>query len=157
MPLVVDGWTLLYYPIFGDRYRALRDEVRRLRSELAPDEYRQHPLVNLAARVRRLVLETVPANPDAADFRLRGNLGGFRRAKEHGLPPGHRLFWTFSNRAKAIIYLYLNDEATLRKEGATTDPYVIFRGLVNRGEIGHDFAANLRRWEQAHSGQDEPS
>jgi hypothetical protein len=87
LPLVVNGWALLYHPVFGDRYRVLRDEVRRLKSELAPEEYRQHPLVKLVAVVRRLILEVVPINPDAADFRLRGDLSAFRRAKGYCLPP----------------------------------------------------------------------
>ncbi len=54
-----------------------------------------------------------------------------------------RLFWVVSVEARTIIFLYLNDKATLRKEGARTDPYTIFKRLVERGEIGADFAANL--------------
>jgi toxin YhaV len=150
LPLVVNGWTLLYHPVFGDRYRALRDEARRLRSDLAPEDYRRHSLVKLAASVRRLVLEIVPTNPDAPDFRLRGDLGAFRRAKGYGLPLRYRLFWIFSNRARVIIFLFLNDESTLRKEGAKTDPYEVFRELIDHGEIGGDFEANLRAWERSH-------
>ncbi len=51
---------------------------------------------------------------------------------------------------RVIIFLYLNDEATLRKEGAKSDPYRVFRRMVDRGEIGDDFEANLTLWERTY-------
>ena len=155
MPLVAEGWTLLYHPVFGDRYRALRDEARRLKRVLPEGDFVEHPLVKLVAAVHRLITVVVPADPNAPEFRLRGDLARFRRAKGHGLPLRYRLLWVFSEQARAIIFLYLNDEATLRKAGAKTDPYAIFRQLVARGELGADFASNLRAWRQAH-GDEQP-
>jgi toxin YhaV len=122
MPLVVNGWTILYGDEFGRRYTELRAEVRRLQKTLPPEEYRRHPTVKLAAGVYRLVNEIVPADPDAPDFRLGRDLSRYRRAKGSGLPPRYRLFWACSSQAKTIIFLYLYDEGTLRKEGAATDP-----------------------------------
>lgn len=151
MSLAVNGWTLLYHPIFGDHYAELRKEVRRLKRELTSEEYVEHPVVKLAAAVYRLVNEIVPRNPDAPEFRLRDELAKFRRAKGHGLPNRYRLFWIFSSQAKVIIFLYLNETATLRKEGARTDPYVVFKRMVDRGEIGSDFDANRTAWEREHS------
>ena len=143
-PPRINGWLMLLHPIFEQRYRSLLADVRRLNNELASEEaYRQHPTVKLTAAVRRLVLEIVPQNPNAREFLLRRPLQHFRRAKKRGLPPRYRLFWVVSVEASTIIFLYLNDEATLRKEGARTDPYTIFKRLVERGEIGADFAANL--------------
>ncbi|MBI2942150.1 MAG: hypothetical protein HYY04_17095 [Chloroflexi bacterium] len=49
-----------------------------------------------------------------------------------------------------MIFLYLNDEETLRKEGTQTDPYQVFRRLVARGDLGPDFESNLRVWQQVH-------
>ena len=34
---------------------------------------------------------------------------------------------------------WLNDENTLRKEGATTDPYQVFASMLARGEIPDDW------------------
>ncbi|MBI3974238.1 MAG: type II toxin-antitoxin system YhaV family toxin [Chloroflexi bacterium] len=150
MPLVVNGWTLLYHPVFGKRYLELRHAARHLKRELSPEQFRQHPTVKLAAAVHRLLIEIVPANPDAPECRLKGELARFRRAKGRGLPPRFRLFWVFSESARSIIFLYLNDEATLRREGAATDPYEVFGRLVARGEIGTDFRANLAAWRRAH-------
>ncbi len=75
----------------------------------------------------------------------------FCRAKGHGLPARYRLFWVGSHQAKAIVFLYLNDQTTLRKAGSKSDPYYVFRGLIARGEIGQDFSSNLAAWEREHS------
>ena len=102
-----------------------------------------HPDVKLLAAVVRIARTIVPADPDHPDFRLRGNLARFRRAKGHGMPSRYRLFWVFSSRARAIVFLYLNDASTLRKQGAKSDPYERFSAPARRGEIGPDFEANL--------------
>ena len=99
--------------------------------------------MKLLAAVVRLVETIVPADPDHPDFRLVGDLGRFRRAKGRGLPARYRLFWVFSSRARAIVFLYLNDASSLRKAGAKSDPYARFSDLVRRGELGADFDANL--------------
>lgn len=149
-PSTYHGWRVLAHPVFQRRYTELRDEARRLRQSLSPHEYRQHPTVKLTAALYRLMTEIVPENPDAPEYRLSGSLSRFRRAKGRGLPPRYRVFWTFSTRARVIIFLYVNDEASLRKEGDKHDPYAIFRRLVERGEIGDDFAANYAAWQTAH-------
>jgi toxin YhaV len=58
------------------------------------------------------------------------------RAKGPGLPDRYRLFWVFSEAARTIIFLYLNDEASLRKAGAKSDPYAVFGRMVARPEVG---------------------
>jgi len=150
-PSLINGWQVLALPRFSERYAALRREAQRLKDQVSPQEYVRHPAVKLAGAVHRLITQIVPDNPNAPDFRLRGELSTFRRAKGHGLPQRYRLFWIFSERNKTIIFLYLNDEETLRKEGAGSDPYAVFARLVARGEIGADFAANLASWRR-HAG-----
>jgi len=61
----------------------------------------------------------------------------------------HRLFYTFSSVERVIIPLYLNDADTLRKSGARSDPYEIFKRMVRRGEVGSDFEANWMEWVSA--------
>ena len=120
-----------------------------LRAKLSEEEYRRHPDVKLLAAVQRAVTDIIPANPNAAEFRLRGDLGNFRRLKKRGLPERYRLFYTYSSRAKAIILLYLNDANTLRAQGSSNDPYVVFNGLLARTDIGPDFHANWAVWVKA--------
>lgn len=152
MPLVINGWTLLYHPVFGARLRALRDRVKRLKATRSDGEFDQHPDVKLLAVVNRLVTKTVPADPNARDFLLKAGLAKYRRVKGHGLPDRYRLFYLFSEQMKTIVFLYLNDSGTLRKERAKTDPYEVFTDLVRSGKIGADFDENLRQWNAAHAG-----
>lgn len=134
-----NGWLVLLWPAFADRYEELRAEARRLKASLSPDEYTRHPTVKLAAAISRLVREIVPRDPNAAEFRLKGTLSTFRRAKGHGLPPRYRVFWVFSSHHKIIIFLYLNTAGVLRKEGDKNDVYAVFERILRRGEIASDF------------------
>ncbi len=113
-------------------------------------DYELHPEVKLLAAVHRLITSLIPADPNARDFRLEDDLSKFRRVKKHGLPERFRLFYTFSSVQRVIIPLYLNDSETLRKRGAASDPYEIFKRLVRRGEVGSDFEANWKEWGRLH-------
>lgn len=115
-------------------------------------DYARHPDVKLFLALRRIIQDTVPADPQHRDYRLTGALAKFRRTKGRGLPRRYRLFWAFSEQARTIIVLYLNDESTPRRAGDRRDPYVIFKSLVDAGSIGEDFEANLRTWRRAHRG-----
>ncbi len=148
-PALINGWLVLALPEVERRYAEIRRRVVELRGRLAEEDYVQHPTLKLFASVRRLLTSTIPADPDAPEFKLEGSLSKFRRAKKHGLPPRYRLFWVFSSRLRVIIVLYLNDETTLRKEGARSDPYRVFQRMIDRGEVGADFEANLRLWRKA--------
>jgi toxin YhaV len=149
----INGWLVLFGFEFARSYEKLRAEVRTLKNALPPDAYRQHPTVKLFAHLRRFVREIVPSNPNAPDFMLEGDLARFRRGKGYGLPERYRIMWAFSSQRKVIIFLYLNDETTLRKAGASTDPYEVFRRLLQQGRIGANFEANYRTWLDANPGQ----
>ena len=135
----INVWLTLYHPVFLRRYRALSATVRELKERLPEEDYREHPTVKLFAAVRKLIGEIVPADPNAREYRLRKPLERHRRAKKRGLPARYRLLWVFSTTEKFILFTYLNDGATIRKEGAATDPYSVYEQMVKRGEIGDDF------------------
>jgi toxin YhaV len=40
-----------------------------------------------------------------------------------------------SNPLAVVIYAWLNDEDTLRKEGSRTDVYEVFKRMLERGEV----------------------
>jgi toxin YhaV len=150
-PRTFHGWTLLFNEPFTTRYGDLSARARSLREQLGDgDEYARHPDVKLFAAVRALVFDIVPREPDHPAFRLRDDLRKFRRVKGRGLPSRYRMYFVFSERLKVIIFLYLNDAKSFRKEGSSNDPYVIFRGLVQRGQLGADFDANYEVWRAAH-------
>ena len=86
--------------------------------------------------------DLVPANPDAPEFRLGKTLGPenthWRRVKK-GMPDRYRLFFRFaSSPVKVIVYVWFNDEDTLRKAGSKTDVYQTFRRMLSRGVIPRD-------------------
>ena len=50
-----------------------------------------------------------------------------------------RLFFRFSTAHRAIIYAWLNDASTLRKAGAPTDPYTVFKRRLDAGDPPGDW------------------
>jgi toxin YhaV len=139
---VRNGWTLYYHPAFAAQLDLLTDEVARLKQ--GPDR-EQHPKTKLLDRILRLVLQEIPRDPGAPEFRLGKTLGKgyghWRRAKFMGR---FRLFFRFSSKVKAIIYAWVNDENTMRKADSVTDPYAIFKNRLLRDEPPDDWADLLR-------------
>ena len=146
--MIENGWRLYYFSLF----KAALDELEAFVTELAekdPKGYRTHPKTKLLASVYRAVTEMVPANPDAPEFRLGKTLGSantnWRRVKK-GMPDRYRLFFRFaSNPVKVIVYVWFNDEDTLRKVGSKTDVYETFKRMLARGAVPtdiHDLLAN---------------
>jgi toxin YhaV len=97
--------------------------------------YQQQPLAKLLFAVQRLIFDAIPRNPNAAEFRQGNTLGvknrQWFRAKFH---QRYRLFFRFSSTEKVIVYAWMNDERTLRKAGAKTDPYHVFCEMLEAGD-----------------------
>ncbi len=132
------GWNLFKFRPFAQRLKALTQDVASL-AQSDPEGYKQHPKTKLLASVYRSISETVPANPADMVFQLGHTLGrqngNWRRVKK-GLPQRYRLFFMFaSTPLQVIIYAWLNDEDTLRKEGSRTDVYEVFKRMLGRGEV----------------------
>ncbi len=132
------GWNLFMFWPFAQRLKALTQDVGCL-AQSDPEGYKQHPKTKLLASVYRSISETVPANPADMVFQLGHTLGrqngNWRRVKK-GLPQRYRLFFMFaSTPLQVIIYAWLNDEDTLRKEGSRTDVYEVFKRMLKRGEV----------------------
>lgn len=136
--MVANGWTLYYFRLF----KATLDELEAIVTQLAandPEGYTSHPKTRLLASIYRSVTQLVPANPDSSDFRLGKTLGSentnWRRVKK-GMPDRYRLFFRFaSSPVKVIVYVWFNDENTLRKAGSRTDVYETFKRMLGRGVV----------------------
>ena len=135
-PKMNDPYVLKIHQFLSQRIDALKIQVKELKKTLDENTYRQHSLVKFAYRVRCAIEEIIPENPDRPDYRLTGELKKYRRYKQ-GLQR-YRLFFCFSNRPRIILYLYLNDERHLRKEGDKNDPYEVFKKFIKQGLISHD-------------------
>lgn len=138
-------YLLKYHAFYYRRIQALKEQVKELRARLTETEYSQHEVVKFAARVRQADQTIIPQDPDRKDYRLTGFLRKYRRYKQ-GLQR-YRLFFCFSNTPPIILYLYLNDEKHLRKDGDRNDPHAEFQRLVHRGVFSHDpSAATIQQW-----------
>lgn len=130
--MISNGWHLRAHPSFAEQYAKLLDRVRALHAS-DPGNARSHPTARLLDTVNGYIKEVIPRDPGAAEFR-QGNTPGkenrhWRRAKFHGR---YRLFFRFSTKHKTIIYAWINDESTLRKAGAKSDPYAVFAAMLKR-------------------------
>ena len=144
--MIANGWGLYYFHVF----KAALDELEATVTQLAldnPKGYKTHPKTKLLASVYRAITEVVPANPDAPDFRLGKTLGpaytNWRRVKK-GMPERYRLFFRFASKpGKVIVYVWFNDEDTLRKAGSKTDVYETFKRMLARGVVPADIGELL--------------
>jgi toxin YhaV len=138
------GWRLLAWPDFAHHLASLQAHVDRLR-ERDPDGYRAHPQAKLLTNVLHLIFDVIPADPNAPAFQQGNTLGPqyrhWRRAKFSGR---FRLFFRFHSATRTIVYAWLNDENTLRKAGAKTDPYTVFRRMLESGSPPSDYERMLK-------------
>lgn len=143
------NYLLKYHDFYFQRIAKLKEQVQELRNKLGLEEFRQHEIVKLAYRIRKADQEIIPQDPHRPEYRLTGSLRKYRRYKQ-GLQR-YRLFFCFSNQPKIILYLYLNDERHLRKDGDKNDPYEEFKSLVDRGCLSHNpDDPRIRKWMKSY-------
>lgn len=133
-----NGWRLYYHWVFKAALDELEATVTALAAE-DPAGYKAHPKTRLLASVYGAITHRVPANPEAPEFRLGKTLGTghthWRRVKQ-GMPDRYRLFFRFATQPmKLIVYVWFNDEHTLRKAGSRTDVYEAFKRMLARGVV----------------------
>jgi toxin YhaV len=87
------------------------------------------------AAIYALVFDRIPHDPLAPEFRQGNTLGKehrhWFRAKFGG--SRFRLFFRADSTAKVIVYAWVNDRDTLRKAGASSDPYAVFAKMLGSG------------------------
>lgn len=154
--MIVNGWQLFYFRPF----KAALDELEHVVTGLAakdPAGYKSHPKTRLLASLYKAVTQTVPQNPHHPDFQLGKTLGpehaNWRRVKK-GMPDRYRLFFRFaSNPVKIIVYVWFNDDDSLRKAGSKSDVYEVFQRMLRRGEVPASITDLLREGTQTPSEQ----
>jgi toxin YhaV len=129
-------YLLKSHKFYFEKVQALKLEIKKLKNFLDFDSFQQHPDVKFAVRLKNATMEVIPQDPDKNEYQLHGNLKKYRRYKK-GLQR-YRLFFTFSSKPPIILYLYVNDKSSLRKEGDKNDPYEIFSKLVDQGKVSHN-------------------
>ncbi|QEE38671.1 MULTISPECIES: type II toxin-antitoxin system YhaV family toxin [unclassified Methylobacterium] len=129
-----NGWRLYQARAFVASLAPLAAEVERL-AEADPGGYAAHPKAKLLTRIRQLIADEIPRDPNAHAYALGNTLGPqhrhWRRAK---FLQRFRLFFRFDSASRIIVYAWVNDENTLRKAGSRSDPYAVFAQRLNAGD-----------------------
>jgi toxin YhaV len=132
--LARNGWTLLATPAFEQQLLAIRERSKAVR-KADPFGWQHHPAVKLQVSVIHTIMDLIPGNPNAAEWRQGNTLGKdnrhWFRAKFNDR---YRLFFRFSSTDRIIIYAWVNDEGTLRKSGSKSDPYAVFEAMLASGD-----------------------
>ena len=131
----VNGWKLFEHILFKAEYDKLLAEVESLTLS-QPKTFESHNTTKLLKRITVLISEEIPADPGNERLQQGKTLGAgykhWKRAK-FGKDRRYRLFFRYDQTKKVIIYAWMNNDKTLRKEGDKNDPYALFaKGLKNR-------------------------
>jgi toxin YhaV len=138
--IVVNGWTLYAHPLLLDQLEKLTAAVEKAKAK-DPKGWASAANAKVLAAVRSLIFETVPEDPTRSEYRQGSTLGA---ARKHWFRVKFgngrfRLFFRYSTTHKIIVYGWLNDEGTLRKEGARSDAYAVFRRMLEAGHPPDDW------------------
>ncbi len=138
------GWTLHAHPLFLNQVERLLAAVERAKRS-NPDEWQGKPDTRLLAAIRMLILDRIPRDPLALEFRQGNTLGREHRHWFRAKFAGNRfrLFFRADSQARVIVYAWVNDRDTLRKAGAGTDPYAVFGHMLASGNPPDDWSTLL--------------
>ncbi len=144
-----NGWRLFRHAEFRRSLEALARDVERLARQ-QPENWQSQPKAKLLRRIVDLIELEIPRDPNAPEYAQGNTLGPshrhWRRAKFLGR---FRLFFRFDSASRIIVYAWVNDENMLRKAGARTDPYAVFRRKLDQGNPPDDWATLLGQARRA--------
>lgn len=131
-------WVLINHPLFELQLRKLEAEE----SKKGPNSFAG----KLLRSIERITNQVVPSDPSSKAFRQGLTLGSenkhWRRAVFH---QQYRLFFRYDSRMKVIIYVWMNDEDTLRAYESKNDAYRVFQKMLDSGYPPADFAELLKQ------------
>jgi len=138
------GWRLYAHPLFLDQLERLLTAVERVK-RADPQAWQRKSDARLLAALRALLLDRIPRDPLAPEFRQGNTLG---REHRHWFRAKFganrfRLFFRADSAARVIVYAWVNDRNTLRKAGVGTDPYAVFARMLAGGNPPGDWSALL--------------
>lgn len=137
------GWILLFHQCVADQLQRLNAAAERARRH-DPQEYDSNSNVKLLAALSKLIFEAVPSDPNREEYRQGNTMGAeFRHWRRAKIGRRFRLFFRFDSKARIIIFVWVNDENTLRASGSKSDPYAVFQRMVERGNPPDDWTALL--------------
>lgn len=140
------AWKRYWHALFEERYMELLDLVEK-EAERDPDTFYESKIYRFFESVTDCIENRIFIDPSHKEFLLGNTLGKsnrhWRRAK-NGLPNRYRLFFQFNTTRKSVVLAWLNHHNTLRKEGAKTDVYEVFKKMLDADTIPSDFNSLLK-------------
>lgn len=132
--MIINGWTIYFHPLFLDRMAQLIAGVDRDKKK-HPADYTKRPNAKLLNAIQTITFGRIPHDPTDKRYRLGGTLGENRKHwfRDKFGNGRFRLFFRYDLRAKIILYVWVNDETTLRTYGAKSDAYAVFASMLNDG------------------------
>lgn len=135
------GWTLLFHDALVEQLQRLSAAADRA-IKADPKNFQHNANVKLFRALSRLILEVVPSDPAREEYRQGNTMGTtyrhWRRAK---LGRRFRLFFRYDSKASVIVFAWVNDEQTLRSAGGKSDPYTVFKKMLERENPPDDWVA----------------
>jgi len=144
-----NGWRLFQHPLFKDQFNKLLAEAEHIKAQ-RPDTFQNHKTVKLLLRITQLISKEIPADPGHDRFNQGNPLGTSYHHWKRAKFGRYRLFFRYDaktkdqGKGKAIVYTWVNDENTLRKDGDKNDPYAIFARGLQRGKPPDSFEELMR-------------
>lgn len=133
------GWTLLMHPLFELQLNTLIGKVEALK-EKHPDKYTSKNDTKRLAAIEALVFDIIPQDPARPEYRQGTTLGAqhkhWFRAKFF---QQYRLFFRYHQASKIIVYVWVNDENSLRAYDSKTDAYQVFARMLQSGNPPDDW------------------
>jgi toxin YhaV len=146
---IAHGYALAFHPL-------LLDQLERLTAAAEKEHARGSLGANtkLLSRLLYIMFEEVPADPGHARYR-QGKTLGAQRKHWFRVKFGNgrfRLFYRFSSGTQppVILYVWVNDDESLRTYQSRSDAYSVFRRMLENGKPPDD-------WEQLMKAATEPN
>ena len=133
MPLTVNGWTLLFHDMMLGQLRTLAEAFERARLT-DPTDFSSNANVRVLASIAKLTLQIITQEPGHADYRIGNTMGpDYRHWSRAKFGQRFQLFFRYDSTARIIVFAWVNDEKTLRARGSKSDPYAVFKAMLDRG------------------------
>jgi toxin YhaV len=140
-----NGWRIFIHQLLDHQLDALNVKIYRAFMKSGANS-KPPRVLKLSRRLKTLMHSDIPQNPSSALYRLGSTLGDAEkvwfRAKMFGQ---YRLFFRFDSASKIIVYVWVNDEESLRAYGSKTDAYALFAKMLSSGNPPSTFEELLKQ------------
>jgi len=142
------GWTLLFHECVIGQLQRLHAAAQRAEAK-DPQGFERNANAKLLRALSQVMLDRVPGNPSAPEYRQGNTLGtAHRHWRRVKIGRRFRLFFRYDERARIIVYAWVNDAQTLRSAGSKTDPYAVFEKMLGRDHPPDDWTALVQASKQ---------